>query len=564
MGGINFKNNGLTDTQTKKRMNKKSRIVIIILVILLIISSIIYILKYEDKENKYYSMNDIQKEWDPREYKDYQNKEFKAGDIIHLKDKITGKVLYNSTYGPITGLCFNNIVDIRLLFFENKYNDYQIGEMINQDLHFNYWYYNGIKYLWIDEIIPALILNLNIMIRGVSNVAGMTFNPNCQLFEYEHTLNIDTYRASFDYSLMNISFSQGSEIFHGEMNNPREPYLDIIDPLYPGLSKNGYFSFEDKNHDGNLSTKDKFIIKKIEPTVNKYTVDTYILNVKGMIGGEHMIINWDKGIFDFSLFTSQKEYSLETEVYPFEDPKIEFLYNSITDAIFKIDYIDEKMVESLTYSTLEWGEYWVKYLYNPNNNLFYPSGEFRPDEYDFNKDSIFIYKDENSNDKLDNGDIFIIEKTEPGIHYSLKFFDKEWEQLFIRFWYPGIISNYGNYPLFTFNTTIEFDNMSKSYNITIDTIIGLQGEDFFDMDFYLFENGEEITRLNRNSNYQPDYSYFINNDTFEIFHYDLDGNKRVTIGDTFSIKNSKSGFKYQLEIYYNSYFCGYYEWVTDF
>lgn len=215
----------------------------------------------------------------------------------------------------------------------------------------------------------------------------------------------------------------------------------------------------------------------------------------------------------------------------------------------------------LSYINFEWENYWVNYLYNSENNSIYPSGDYRPDEYDYNKDSFFWYKDENLNNKLDSMDLFIINKTSPGYHYSLKFFDKEGEYLFILDWVPGIILGGGNYPLFTFKQIILFDNKTNKFNITLDSIIGIQGIYFFELDFYLYENGID-KKVNLNSNYNLNYLNPHNETTIEIFHNDLDGNKRVTINDVFSINNCKNGREYKFEIYYNQYFCGSFEWVT--
>ena len=197
--------NAIKREMKNSKGNLKTKIFVIIIVIILILLSIYFLFISVKKEKRFYTMEEIFLEWDPLEYENYELKKFKVGDIIHFRDIITGKILFNSTYGLITGLCFNDDLNVRIIFYGDRYDEFEIGDEYKQDFHFNYWYYNGIKYLWIDELMPGLFITISIVIQGASYVGGIIFTPDFNLSDDGFKLNFDYNVPSFKYSLMNLS-----------------------------------------------------------------------------------------------------------------------------------------------------------------------------------------------------------------------------------------------------------------------------------------------------------------------------------------------------------------------
>jgi hypothetical protein len=528
--------------QGKKRKGKYIVIGVIIVIVILILSAFTYI--YTLDETKYYTLEEIYELW----YFD----SFEEGDVINLKDKLTGKFLFNSTYGPVTLLRFKGGSNI-LLLLGDRYDEFKVGEDVNQQLHVNSWDYNGIKKIMIDELALTEFVMISLSVYVISFVLGISIDSDCSSPGNSNHLFVNSTMGSFSCSFMNLTISQNVNI--STLEQRIEPYLDEMDSLCQGISKNGYVTYIDHDLDGNVTKDDEFIINKIGPTKNSRTVDFYMVSIKGMLDAQVLIVNWYDGIFAINLAPIKSEMSWEEDCSGLWSGKE--IENTFTKYIYEISEIcSEDYIQLEQISLFHNATNIANCTFYLNNNSFSPS----------DGNVSITYEDKNNNNEIDEGDLFVIEGTKKGGTYRLEFLDANGELLIHFYWEAGIERtksfSAGHYAYLEFNQTPEYNNITNAINITIDQVIGKQYEKFEYLETSLFQNYSIILKKELQS---VDYTLDIDGISITIRYYDEDNNEFLSAGDIISISGCEKGSSYKFELndvsgYGYDYFCGSVEW----
>jgi hypothetical protein len=283
------------DNKITPRRKKVVRTITGIIVITLIILATYIIILYDKDEKEYFTLKEINEMWSPYSYELQIKFPYKAGDVIYLKDKVIRKSLLNSTYGPVTILGFNTSGSsgpIALMLIGDMFDDYRVNSRAVIELHINTWNCNDHEYLWIDELMPFYIFSASFLYA--SFIGGIPALPDLGYDGNGIRLNIFNIFKSFDFSLMNLTLIQESPYDSYDFYGAQKLYMDEMDPMFPGKSKNGLITIDDYDNDGNISNFDS-IIMDLEPTYHKHKLEMYYINIKGMLEGQFFIANWYDG-----------------------------------------------------------------------------------------------------------------------------------------------------------------------------------------------------------------------------------------------------------------------------
>ena len=407
---IGFKLKKKEDNEILRRakVQNKKRSVIALLIIFIIISS------------GYYWYIFIK----PITFEDLFFRKFEPGDKIELTGEIRDIQKYNTTYGPITTVLLDDcgyyfFSDIFSLVTKND-KEYRIGDNYQTTLHFNEYRFNKNKFVTAEELFGTYLLCpilIQDVVNSVSFIAGIGLKSISM--DGEGTTQYEVITPNGDAIPLDLSVSlrkgisnqkqydhRNSVLLYGneyiDLSNNYDPGIEIdhMTSLRDNLSINKSIHFIDKNSNGLLDDYDILEVK-IPPTTNKYSIESYLLQIGGykidrsFASGVKYIINWYKG-------------QIEAE------PRIQQLSLRYISAEVQNDTVDTKVLVARTLTNED-----VKF-----NKCLYglylgTKTEYGPQLYDYEEkiiegttylgDNIFIeYVNTNRNLVIDENDMFII------------------------------------------------------------------------------------------------------------------------------------------------------------
>ncbi|MCX6664532.1 MAG: hypothetical protein NT038_00505 [Euryarchaeota archaeon] len=313
----------VTVTQPKKSKKKIIIAVVAIIVVATILVSVTAVYIYQNKATLQ-TISTINA-------KELLNGDFKSGDTAVFEDIVTDIKTMNTSYGVYTLLRFDAGIDKMGIISDSNIN-YPIGSKFQQMVHINKYQVNGHAILSADEmyglylILPSAIeITLNavsmyialqgagieLTIKSIDSQGKTQYEvfSNGSKFSLDDLgvkllkLNSDTNGGSF-----NKNINSSIDYFSLEYTDITGDYskmvkIDAIESLNNSISQNSYINLFDENSNGFLDDHDIFNVT-ISPTVNKYTLDTYLLvigkgdvNSLNNVTGITYIINWYQGVF---------------------------------------------------------------------------------------------------------------------------------------------------------------------------------------------------------------------------------------------------------------------------
>jgi hypothetical protein len=457
-------------------------------------------------------------------------KSYREGDFFVVRDRVNATETHETSYGTVTEVTMGS-VPFSFYLLGDHTDTYAIGSEASIPIEINGYYFNDRKYIWAEETgIPGLYFAyLNAYSQAMSFTSGI-------LLESEKgddsSLNIIVRMVKSEFQLwkFNATLRQGLDLndFFYYYYRSDQKELDHIDNLTSSSSENGLIEFNDKDDDGMLSVNDYFKIN-IPPTTSKTLLESYSLNINGLIRSYYHIVNWHKGFYFLAPSSMKGNY------FGFDVGISNVTSNTCSTTI---------MVDR------SWGE-GGKPIENYSLDL-YKNGDIELIRHPLTEiHSNLTFIDHHEMDILDDGDEFAFENLDSNASYSFSLHEDEGKSSFLSW-----TCKFGPETSFIpelFLGSPHLENISKpvDYGINVTDILGIPAAKIGNYEVQLLENGVAI-----NAGYEKVVNGTILTSPVGSGLYlnfsDNDYNGLFNVNDTFTVENCKESAEYELRIYYGA------------
>ena len=483
---------------------------------------------------------------------------YSDGEIVKFKGRVISCKLIQTSYGNATVVEFENL-DFPFCFLGDHTQKYIEGKDCITKVKFHEYQIDGVKRVFIEEMILGWYLTIEEIIQGVSFFEGMgllgndiegnddTFSLQVNSIKYNKTYPLIYYDTSLNEIASTNRFEDnGKNLFESSNSDSFiVKFIDLIGSEYMelmSLCDSDYKCTKQKNDesylpdridlidndgDGNLSLGDTFQID-LAPTADKYTFNNYIFNAGGITSGANVILNWYKGPF----FTP--------EHMPF------YTLGLVKEEVSGEDYSHIITIDECNGNPLNLAEinvYLTEAGRSPKritNEKIY-DGMNIPLEWigDSFSGALFSIHDMNQNNFLDSGDYFQINNLKKNFAYELMVRDNEFTPMIESLFLVSHGMNKCNFPLLVLSAPNYSDG-----NITID-VININGSFSYLPDLLIELSIPE--REIQTSIYAADERY-PDDQTIRLAFNDSDNNRYLTKNDSIEINGLDANTFFSLRV----------------
>jgi hypothetical protein len=385
------------------------------------------------------------------------NNVFESGQSVDLAGIITDVEQINTSYTPMTLLQVGNNIPYQpggpsssffCCLIGDISKEHKINDQIQQTLHFEEYYFNGIPINTAGELYSPLFflpteiaetidavsffIGFELLLKSIDGQGTTTYEIftknndtypldmfNATLLECDKSSNGTTYdHVTAERLFQNEYLSAAS----GYSNNEK---IDFMPSLTDGVSQKNVLHFIDLNANDLLDDHDLFTVY-IPPTGDEHRLETYFLIIGGeemgtitIAGGVKYIINWYNGAFEHreprNIFSEQDYTKPVSLTYASNKENGTFIDTTIT----------------ISQTRLQGGHPYTKYYFlltvddTEYYHDYYNRHQVSEGTVSINENITITYSDTNTNDLLDGDDMFIINGVENQSYVQLMLFDDE-------------------------------------------------------------------------------------------------------------------------------------------